>query len=730
MSMIAKVGRKSLKNRILIFIIYCALLVLGLTMVVPFMITITGSTSNDFDYERFWPVPRFFWSTDDRYVKCLVPYFNTYRDWTRQMKTYCPETASHWSTWSLIGRDVKGVDKVAKKYLQQFTDNKKQQKLIAADYAVFTDSYPVADKVVYASQNDTITFLMGTYVEKIKKESPDKFTEMSNSELRGAALKKLGEGWMLPFESFYNIKFHTEMNYPMDFQGWFPPMQDKKYLSYNKFKQAADAHAFTPGIKTKWLDFLTDKNYSFNNAKDVFPVVGDKPLELKKLWLEFKQENAPATPAIPYALRSSWYKFLRSEETAQFLKLSAKKSFDVICYNKLAGTSYEQIEETPFPVPPSFKPEIRKLWQKFQSECYPLRLIAIKSPMDQQRKFQNFVKNTLKKLRIANKLLGTDYSSWSQFKLTDKPVVGIDEAHCNQRDLWKNLVKQLPVESKKYSSSEIAYQKFLLNKYHSLKNINKKYGWKLKYIEEAFPPFMTAYTVTFNKNEYALAFLPFFDNYKIVIDYLLFNGNAIFVTVVLVLLTIAFTLTVNPLAAYALSRFNLKGQDKILLFLLATMAFPAMVSAIPAYLLMRDIGLLNTFWALVIPGAANGMSIFILKGFFDSLPMELFEAATIDGASEMQIFRIVAMPLVKPILAINSLTAFIIAYNGWQWALIICQDKSMWTIAVWLYQASSWWNNSPWIVSAGFVIASIPTLILFLSCQKIILRGIIIPSMK
>ena len=155
-----------------------------------------------------------------------------------------------------------------------------------------------------------------------------------------------------------------------------------------------------------------------------------------------------------------------------------------------------------------------------------------------------------------------------------------------------------------------------------------------------------------------------------------------------------------------------------------------MVSAIPAYLLMRDLGLLNTFWALVLPGAANGMAIFILKGFFDSLPMELFEAATIDGASEMQIFRIIAMPMVKPILAINCLNAFIAAYNGWEWALIICQDKSMWTIAVWMYQAAQWWSAAPWIVSAGFIVVSIPTMIIFISCQKIILRGIIIPSMK
>ena len=202
------------------------------------------------------------------------------------------------------------------------------------------------------------------------------------------------------------------------------------------------------------------------------------------------------------------------------------------------------------------------------------------------------------------------------------------------------------------------------------------------------------------------------------------------VTILLIAMTIALTITVNPLAAYALSRFRIRGHNQILIFMLATMAFPAMVSAIPAYLLMRDIGLLNTYWALVLPGAANGMSIFILKGFFDSLPMELFEAATIDGASEMQIFRIIAMPMVKPILAINCLHAFIGAYNGWQWALLICQKQSMWTIAVWMYQASTWWNNSPWIVSAGFVIVSIPTMLVFIFCQKIILRGIIIPSMK
>ena len=87
--------------------------------------------------------------------------------------------------------------------------------------------------------------------------------------------------------------------------------------------------------------------------------------------------------------------------------------------------------------------------------------------------------------------------------------------------------------------------------------------------------------------------------------------------------------------------------------------------------------------------------------------------------------------MMKPILAINALAAFMGAYNGWEWALIICQDQKMWTVSVWMYQANQLWSvNYPWVVTAGFVVVSIPTLLVFLFCQKIILEGIVIPQMK
>lgn len=221
-----------------------------------------------------------------------------------------------------------------------------------------------------------------------------------------------------------------------------------------------------------------------------------------------------------------------------------------------------------------------------------------------------------------------------------------------------------------------------------------------------------------------------FANYRLVGEYLFLRGRAFVNTIILVILSILASLTINPFAAYALSRFRMRATEKIILFLLATMAFPAAVTAIPGFLLIRDLGLLNTFAALVLPGVASGMSIFILKGFFDALPQELYEAAMIDGAGEWTTLWRITLPMTTPILAVNALNSFIHAYSSWEWAFLVCQKSSHWTLAVWMYQMSQTFAHQPWCVMAGFVLVSIPTAVVFLLCQKVILRGIVLPSMK
>lgn len=215
-------------------------------------------------------------------------------------------------------------------------------------------------------------------------------------------------------------------------------------------------------------------------------------------------------------------------------------------------------------------------------------------------------------------------------------------------------------------------------------------------------------------------------NYRYVLDYVALHGQSLWNTLIFCGLAILTQLTVNPLAAYALSRFPMKATAKILLFLLATMAFPAEVAMIPSFLLLKDLGLLNTFAALVLPTAASGYTIYLLKGFFDSLPQEIFDSGQVDGAPEWKMMLRLAFPLSKPVLGYIALLAFMGAYGSFIYAFLVCQDSRMWTLMVFVYQLQI--TSPKAVVMAAVTIAAIPTLVVFLACQKVIMRGIVLPG--
>ena len=215
-------------------------------------------------------------------------------------------------------------------------------------------------------------------------------------------------------------------------------------------------------------------------------------------------------------------------------------------------------------------------------------------------------------------------------------------------------------------------------------------------------------------------------NYGYVVDYVLLNGRTVWNTVLFCLLTIATQLIVNPLAAYALSRYPIRSSGAILMFLLATMAFPAEVAAIPSFLLLKGLGLLDTFAALVLPTAASGYMIFLLKGFFDSLPQELFEAGSIDGARETTMMFRIALPLSRPVLGYLALTAFMGAYGAFLYAFLVAQNQKMWALMVWIYQLQVLSPKS--VVMAALTLAAVPTLVVFLLAQRVIMRGIVLPG--
>jgi ABC-type glycerol-3-phosphate transport system permease component len=720
MPIISPVGRKAWRVRLLTAVMYTVLAVLGVTMVVPFLITLTASVSNAMDYPRFAVVPRVLWSREERFVRGLVPYFpETLRGAFEQFTVLFAGVPATWTNWQGVGRDPAQVEVFARAYLAQAADPARwvQVRRQAADYDAFATAYPLEDSLCSINEQDVAEFYRAQYLCQVP-------ATVRGAQREAAALQALGRSWGIPFESFYTVRPAREFQTPWDQPTFWPP-QDGRAQDFTRLRQAYRERRFVAaGVRGKWPRVARQHGVT---GPVSFPVTPEAPAAVRAAWARFTAEVTPLCETRPFPLKVAWLRYLGAPAQRATLGLPMGGALTIAEYNQAFGTAYATVRETPFPPGPDAPVTLRARWADFVQTLYPLRLIEVRVTPALTAQFRAFLQARFKgDLARCNAITGAQYADWSAVTLSPT-LPTTNEA---QGNLWMEFVAQVPVAVKRPQSAEAAYQRFLLAKYGSLEAINRQYGWTLSSLSQAEMPVDAAYLVTFVQNERPLFLASLGQNYRFVADYLVKRGRAVGNTVVLILLTLLCALTINPLAAYALSRFQMKQMPAVILFMLATMAFPAAVSMIPGYLLMRDLHLLNTYWALILPGVANGMSIFLLKGFFDSLPPELYEAAALDGAKEWQVFLRITLPLSKPILAVIALNSFMLAYNSWEWALVVCQNPKMWTMAVWLYQFNTTWGSQPWAVMASFVLASLPVFIMFLLCQNIILRGIILPQMK
>lgn len=336
-----------------------------------------------------------------------------------------------------------------------------------------------------------------------------------------------------------------------------------------------------------------------------------------------------------------------------------------------------------------------------------------------------------------NAAYGTNYASLADIPFpSTKPALGGEAwADFIQKILNPVFVELSPEGEAELKESGLERNDFIRIKanpdHFKVVSLDTKFhDWakKTHNVEDARIPQIWLDWLSFQKEKgfWRMQFLK--QNFVFVLDEVMIQGNGVKNSLIYILLAVGGALTINPLAAYALSRYKLPQSYHILLFFLATIAFPVEVSMIPNFLQLKELGLLNTFGALILPGLVNGFSIFLLKGFFDSLPKELYEAADIDGANEWQIFWGITMNLSKPILAVIALGAFTSAYGAFFFALILAPDQKMWTLMVWVYQLRQ--EAGPGIVYASLLITAVPTLIVYLCAQNVILRGIVVPSDK
>lgn len=201
-----------------------------------------------------------------------------------------------------------------------------------------------------------------------------------------------------------------------------------------------------------------------------------------------------------------------------------------------------------------------------------------------------------------------------------------------------------------------------------------------------------------------------------------FYANSIIVAVV----TTGGQVLTGVLAAYAFARMEFWGRDKMFLLFLATLMVPAQVTLIPTYIVMSQIGWIDSFQALIVPFIASAFSVFLLRQFFLTIPKELEEAAIVDGCSKLRFIFGILIPLAKPAIASVSLFAFLGSWNSYLWPLIVVNSNQMRTLPIGLrYFVSQQGGGSEWhYLMAASLIVMLPVLIVFFLAQKQFIEGI------
>jgi multiple sugar transport system permease protein len=184
------------------------------------------------------------------------------------------------------------------------------------------------------------------------------------------------------------------------------------------------------------------------------------------------------------------------------------------------------------------------------------------------------------------------------------------------------------------------------------------------------------------------------------------------------------------MAAYAFARLRWPGRELVFLLYLATLMVPFQVTVTPLFILMRYLNWVNTYQGLIAPGVFSAFGTFLLRQFFLTLPRELEEAAFLDGASHLTVFRRILLPLTGPGLATLSVFAFMGAWNGFLWPLVVVKDQRLMTLPLGLAtlqgQFTTEWN----LVMAGAVITVLPMLILYLFAQRTFQKGVVLSGLK
>jgi len=196
--------------------------------------------------------------------------------------------------------------------------------------------------------------------------------------------------------------------------------------------------------------------------------------------------------------------------------------------------------------------------------------------------------------------------------------------------------------------------------------------------------------------------------------------NSAFIAIV----TTVASLAINASAGYAFAKLRFHGRDIAFRTLMAGLAIPVQVAMLPLFLLVKALGLVNTYGGVIIPGLASIFGIFLVRQYALAIPDDLLDAARIDGAGEWRVFRSIALPAIRPVLATLALWTFLATWNDFMWPLIVLSDDRRYTLPVALAGLVGEHAQDVELMMAGAVVTVLPVLVLFLFLQRFFIEGV------
>ncbi len=195
-------------------------------------------------------------------------------------------------------------------------------------------------------------------------------------------------------------------------------------------------------------------------------------------------------------------------------------------------------------------------------------------------------------------------------------------------------------------------------------------------------------------------------------------------------LATALSLLFNVSAGYAFAKLRFAGRDRVLRLLLGALIVPAQVTMMPLFLMLKGMGLVNTYAGALVPWLASVLGIYLVRQYALTIPDEILEAARIDGVGELRIYASVVLPLLKPIVVTLAVLTFLGSWNDFMWPLIVLTDHRVQTLPVALAALSREHVQDVELMMAGAVITVLPVLLLFFALQRYYMQGLVAGSVK